>query len=84
MNTCTEAIEVDDESTLAAHALDHGIRTKSGFSSLYRVFVVRHSEKEMLTINEQNLINSFNTVRPYGLNVANPIGLTQNFNFNNV
>ena len=62
LNTCIEAIEVDDENTLAAHALEHGIRTKSGFNSLYMVFVVRHSEKEMLTINEQNLINSYNTV----------------------
>ena len=84
LDTSIEAIEVDDENTLAAHALEHGIRTKSGFNSLYKVFVVKYSEKQMLTINEQNLINSHNTVRPYGLNVANPIGLGNNLNFNNM
>ena len=50
------------------------------------VFVLKYSEEEMFTINEQNLIDSHNTVPPipHGLNVANQIGIGDNFNFNNL
>ena len=75
LGASTDQFELDDENTLAAHAIEHGIRTKAGFNSLYNFFVVKYVEKERLTISEQELISKYNTVRPYGLNVSNPLGL---------
>ena len=48
-------------------------------------FYVRYVFKKMLTISEQSLINSMNTVRPYKyyvFNVPNSIGWRQIFTFN--
>ena len=74
-------IELTDDNTLAAHALEHGIRTKADFNNLYKFSVLRYVEKEELTKSEQFFINKFNTIRPYGLNVSNPISLPECFKF---
>ena len=74
-------LEITDDNTLAAHAAEHGIQTKAGFNSLYRFYVIRHVEKEQLTMSEQFFINKFNTIKPYGLNVSNPIGLPDCFQY---
>ena len=79
MGASTEELELSDENTLAAHAIEHGARTKGEFNDLYRFFVVKHVEKERLTISEQELISRYNTVRPYGLNVSNPLGIPSVF-----
>ena len=73
--------DLSDENTLAAHAIEHEIRTKADFNSLYKFSILRYVEKEHLTKSEQFLINKFNTVRPYGLNVSNPISLPNVFKF---
>ena len=73
--------DLSDENTLAAHAIEHEIRTKADFNSLYKFSILRYAEKENLTSSEQFLINKFNTVRPYGLNVSNPISLPNVFKF---
>ena len=73
--------ELTDENTLAAHALEHEIRTKTDFNRLYKFSVLRYVEKEHLTKSEQFFINKFNSIRPYGLNVSNPISLPQSFLF---
>ena len=78
-NQCISDQEIDDTNTLAAHCIEHSIRTKTGFNSLYKFFVIKHVEKEQLVISEQFLINKYFTNKPYGLNVSNPIGLTNYF-----
>ena len=79
LGASTDEFELSDENTLAAHALEHGVRTKADFNELYKFFVVKYVEKEMLTISEQELISRYNTVRPYGLNVSNPLGIPSVF-----
>ena len=74
-STCINRDNIDDTNTLAAHAIEHNVRTKAGFNSLYRFFILRYEEKERLTISEQFFINKFRTYRPYGLNTSNPIGV---------
>ena len=59
--------------------IEHSIRTMTGFNSLYKFFIIRHVEKEQLVISEQFFINKYFTYKPYGLNVSNPIGLTNYF-----
>ena len=44
---------IDDTNTLAAHAIEHDVRTKAGFNSLYRFFILKYEDKEKLTISEQ-------------------------------
>ena len=78
---CIDTIEIDDTNTLAVHAIEHNKRTKASFNSLYKFFIIKHVEKEQLTISEQFFVNHFKTIRPYGLNVSNPIGLTNRINF---
>ena len=75
-------IEIDDTNTLAAHCIEHSKRTKTGFNSLYKFFVIKYVEREKLVISEQFFINKYFTYKPYGLNVSNPIGLTNHFNTN--
>ena len=81
LGTSISRIEITDENTLAAHAVEHGIRTKTGFNGLYKFFILKYADKERLTITVQNLINSFSTLKSYGLNVANPVGLSRNFRY---
>ena len=71
-STCINRDNIDNTNTLAAHAIEHNVRTKAGFNSLYRFFILRYEEKEKLTISEQFFINKFRTYRPYGLNTSNP------------
>ena len=56
--------EITDDNTLAAHAVEHKIRTKPGFNSLYRFYIIRHVEKEQLTMSEQFFINTFIGLEP--------------------
>ena len=74
-STCINRDIIDDTNTLAAHAIEHNVRTKAGFNSLYRFFILKYEEKEKLTISEQFFINKFRTYRPYGLNTSNPISI---------
>ena len=80
--TISSSLEIDDTNTLAAHCIEHSTRTKTGFNSLYRFFVIKYVEREKLVISEQFFINKYFTYKPYGLNVSNPIGLTNHFNTN--
>ena len=75
------SIEIDDENTMAAHlGFDHGLRSKADFNRIYNVYVLRLCHNpQMLTTEEQRLVNFFNVVRPRGLNVNNPVGLGINF-----
>ena len=69
--------ELSDENTLAAHAYwEHNVTTKEGFDDLYSIYIIKNKDPAQLTYSEQFLINYFFTVRPYGLNVSNPIGLS--------
>ena len=74
-STCINRDSIDDTNTLAAHAIEHNVRTKAGFNSLYKFFILKYEEKEKLTISEQFFINKFRTYRPYGLNTSNPISV---------
>ena len=68
-----------DENTLAAHAYwEHNVTTKEGFDDLYSIYIIKNKDPAQLTYSEQFLINYFYTVRPYGLNVSNPIGPQEN------
>ena len=78
-NQCISDPDIDDTNTLAAHCMEHSIRTKTGFNSLYKFFIIKHVEKEQLVISEQFFINKYFTNKPCGLNVSNPIGLTNYF-----
>ena len=80
--TISSSLEIDDTNTLAAHCIEHNTRTKTGFNSLYKFFVIKYVEREKLVISEQFFINKYFTYKPYGLNVSNPIGLTNHFNTN--
>ena len=74
--------ELSDENTLAAHAYwEHNVTTKEGFDDLYSIYIIKNKDPAQLTYSEQFLINYFYTVRPYGLNVSNPIGLSPVLNF---
>ena len=57
-NQCISDQEIDDTNTLAAHCMEHSIRTKTGFNSLYKFFIIKHVEKEQLVISEQFFISS--------------------------
>ena len=60
------SISIDDNNTLAAHAIEHNVRTKAGFNSFSKFFILKYEEKEKLTISEQLFINKFRrTYRPY-------------------
>ena len=49
-STCISRNDIDDTNTLAAHAIEHNLRTKAGFNSLYKFYVLKYEEKERLTI----------------------------------
>ena len=74
--TISSSLEIDDTNTLAAHCIEHSTQTKTGFNSLYKFFIMKYVEMEILVISEQFFINKYLTYREYGLNVSNPIGLT--------
>jgi hypothetical protein len=73
--------DIDDTNTLAAHAIEHNLRTKAGFNSLYKFYVLKYEEKKRLTISEKFFINKFRTYHPYGLNTSNPISLSDRLIF---
>ena len=45
-NQCLSDQEIDNANTLATHCMEHSIRTKTGFNSLYKFFIIKHVEKE--------------------------------------
>ena len=47
-NQCRSDQDIDDTNTLAAHCIEHSIRTKTGFNSLYKFFIIKHVEKSNL------------------------------------
>ena len=66
--------EVTDEHSLAIHSLiDH--QNQRSFNELFKLFVVKSPAPKDLKRTEQLFINRFNTLRPVGLNIDNPIGL---------
>ena len=69
--------EVTDENCLAAHlAIDHAISTSKGFNENYRFSILEHvSTPSNLLRREQYYINLVYTFQPFGLNIADPIGL---------
>ena len=74
-------IEIDNDCTLAAHLIfDHGLRSKDDFNRVYKFYILRYvNNTEFLTTEEQRLINYFDTLKPKGLNVNNPVGLGINY-----
>jgi len=78
INSIGTSTELSDANTLATHAsIDHEVTTGEGFDDLYSVYIIKVlKDPARLTFLEQSLINYFFTVRPYGLNVSNPIGLS--------
>ena len=48
--TISSSLEIDDTNTLAAHYIEHSTRTKTGFNSLYRFFVIEYVEREKLVV----------------------------------
>ena len=69
--------EVSDENCLAAHLTSmHGVIDSKGFNSSYKFSIIEHvSSPGSLLTREQLHINSYKTFSPFGLNIANPIGL---------
>ena len=66
--------EVTDEHSLAIHSLiDH--QNQRSFNELFKLFVVKSPAPKDLKRTEQLFVNRFNTLRPVGLNIDNPIGL---------
>ena len=67
-------LEVTDENCLAAHLAEEHFIEK--FNDSYKFSVVDQvSAPNMLLTREQYYINSLRTFLPFGLNLANPIGL---------
>ena len=75
MNNISSLDIITDAEALAAHvALDHH---RDDFHSTYKLYVVKSCNPKDLLNNEQQLINKFSTLTPYGLNIDNPIGLPE-------
>ena len=77
INGIESETEFDDFNSLAAHAFfDHDITSVEGFNSLYKFSIANqlHNPSNLL-VSEQSFINKYETFFPYGLNIANPIGL---------
>ena len=77
INSFKPGSEVTDENCLAAHVKSrHGVTNTKGFNEAYKFSVVEFvSTPGNLLTREQKYINSFRTFSPFGLNIANPIGL---------
>ena len=66
---------ITDEHSLSAHALiDH--QNCKPFGELYSLNVVKFCKPQDLLKTEQFYTNKYNTHRPGGLNIDNPIGLS--------
>ena len=63
-----------DESTLYYHCKYEHENTLN-FNNLYSFTIIKYVSPLNLLVTEQSFINRFNTIRPIGLNVDNPIGL---------
>ena len=61
--TISSSLEIDDTNTLAAHCIEHSTRTKTGFNSLYKFFIIEYAENERkkLVISEHFFINKYFT-----------------------
>ena len=77
INSFKPGSEVTDENCLAAHVKSrYGVTNTKGFKEAYKFSVVEFvSTPGNLLTREQKYINSFRTFSPFGLNIANPIGL---------
>lgn len=77
----TNDLELSDENTLAAHLIsDHNLATKDSFNNSYRFTILRVvADPKFLTLEEQKLVNFFSTLRPNGLNFANPVNIGINY-----
>ena len=66
---------ITDEHSLSAHALiDH--QNCKPFGELHSLNVVKFCKPQDLLKTEQFYTNKYNTHRPGGLNIDNPIGLS--------
>ena len=54
--------DISDDNTLAAHAIEHDIRTKVGFNRLYRFYIIRYVEQENITKSEQFFYSLINLI----------------------
>ena len=69
--------EEDDENCLALHVFSmHSVLDNKGFNESFKFSVAKLLDNPVLLKgSEQKLINRYRTFKPFGLNVANPMGL---------
>ena len=76
----TSNLEINDENSLAAHLKqEHNLTTPDDFNRSYKFTILKCvSDPGKLLFEEQKLINKLGTLRPYGLNFANPVNVGVN------
>ena len=74
INIFRDKENVTDKNCLWAHLnLAHGLKERSDFDKSFKFCVLKTADPHALPINEQQFIDKFNTLFPYGLNSINSI-----------
>ena len=73
---CQENFEFSDCYSLGAHLIDnHGILNRDDFDVNYEVLILCNSSPNQLEINEHKFIQNLKTVKPFGINSVDPLGI---------
>ena len=66
----------DDAFSLGIHLVsDHSCLDKSDFNKVFRVFILENCSPASLEVKEHKYIHKFKTLKPFGLNSANPFSI---------
>ena len=66
----------EDAFSLGIHLVsDHSCLDKPDFNKVYRVFILGNCSPASLEVKEHKYIHQFKTLKPFGLNSANPFSI---------
>ena len=73
---CQDDFDFSDCYSLGAHLIDnHGILNREQFDENYEVFILCNSSPNNLEINEHRFIQNLKTIKPFGINSVDPLGI---------
>ena len=64
-----------DDHSLGVHLVDHGFSHRDDFGKIFKVCILENCSPRFLSVKENKYIHILKTLRPHGLNTANPFGL---------